>query len=723
MMGENGERIYTDSEVEHYTDERIKLFLEDCRDFSEDINNLSIELNDKDISKLNINSDINELIRNIRDLKKVRDNLDLYDENKKEINRVFDKLKKDFIDLKNKHIHVYNEKVDYINERINEFTKLDYNILSQDIKDLLQKLNPVNRCDVYIDRNWNQNRYLNTLEYDKLLEAYQNIELIEKKLNIKIEEPLDLFTSANYIDNFIKKIRKNINAEMSLTSINSNLDECVSLLERVEDLSIGYSNIKDKLSEDMLIKYDNKIEQFRESIKEIETLLIEKKNNLMYKSTYYDRLLIALDYIDSKHDMLLKKVLEYEGRCTEEVIKVFNNNLEKLFDVLFTIKNKISEHKDKGILNQEQLNNLDIKVSTIMEKCNNINIKLNDELVLLNEENKELHISRNVSKLDKLLTELDGRIKKIDGIIKDKDIRKEIDNLVKNREKDFKSFEHLLLYLRDKEPDRYEELKKQVDGLKERFDKICKNYYGKCPLMVKSTKEIKHLYKKHNKLGLISAGLSSLALLNSAFSLIPAIMYGNTIIGNSIPLFKGVFDFFNKILGGCIGAKINSLGIYRLANGTLLGASTATAALLKSLASFSGGVVAIMFPTFVPQIIFKIKQLTEKMKGYELKERLVNTYNTGREKVEDVTDEVRKKVYGTKVKIEEKKTARNYEYLYQEYLNSKMSIEEFCKKKDLTDTGRQWLELKEQRKNLLEEMKKQEKEKLRELIKESSVRR
>ena len=54
--------------------------------------------------------------------------------------------------------------------------------------------------------------------------------------------------------------------------------------------------------------------------------------------------------------------------------------------------------------------------------------------------------------------------------------------------------------------------------------------------------------KKYKKMGLISAGLSSLALLSSAFSLIPAIMHGNTVAGENIPLLKSLLNFFNKII-------------------------------------------------------------------------------------------------------------------------------------------------------------------------------
>lgn len=725
MMGENGEIIYTDEDMKQYNDEdSMKLFLEDCHDFEEDINNLSTDLNDKDISKLNINSDINELIRNLKYLKKFRDNITLYAENKKEINKVFDKLKKDLVDLKNKHIHIYNEKVDYLNDKINVYTnRLNTEVLSQDVKDILSKLSTIKRCDIYINGNWDQNDYLSTLEYDKLIEMDQNIKEIESKFNVKIDEPLDLFVKANYIDNAIKKIRVDLKEELSLPSINSNLDKCITLLERTEDLNISYNNILDKLSEAMIIKYDNKIEKFRNEIKEIENELLDRKNSLIKKPNHYAILFNRLDQINAKYDMLLKKISEYKGKCSEEVIKMFNTNLDILSKEMLDIKDKIKEYNDKKMLNQEQLNNIYKKVSDISEKHKDIDTKLNDELTILKEEDKELHISKNISKLDTSLTELDNKVNNIEGIIKDKDTRKEIDTIIKDREKDLKSFEHLLLYLKTNEPDKYEELKKQVDVLKNKFEETCKNYRGKCPLRVKATKEIKHLYKKHKKLGLISAGLSSLALLTSAFSLIPAIMHGNVIIGNAIPALKGMFNFFNKILGGCIGAKLNTSGVYRLASGALLNASTATTALLKSLASFSGGVVAMMFPTFVPQMITKIKELSEKIKNYELKERLVNTYQKGRKKVEDTTKEVKEKTYKTKVKIEnkieEKKTIRDYENLFIEYLYSDMSIEEFCKSKDLSDVAKQWLELKEQRKKIQEETKKQEQEKLKELIKEN----
>lgn len=717
MTEEIKESKHTNLDSANYPNENINLLLEKCEEFSKNVDTLSANLNEKNINGININSNINELIEKLKQIKKYKDNIPLSDEDRKKINKIFDKLRKDFVNLKNKHVHIYNEKVDYINERINSIIKeIDISTLLEEEKEAFNKLNTVNRCDIDIVRNWNQNRYLKTLDYSKLLQIYRSVEILELKLNIRIEEPLDLFASANYIENLIRKIRRNLNDDLSITDINYSLDTCITLFERIENLNIVYNNLLDKLSEKMIVKYRKKIENFKNEIKEIETKLLEKKNNLINKNNCYTIISNRLEQANNKYEILSKKILEYLGKCSEETIKACNFNLDELSKEMFNIKDDIIKSFNDKELNQEQLNNIYMKIHEIAEKHINIDTKLNDELVILREIDKELHIIKNISKLDNELTELSNKLNNIEGIIKDKSTRKEIDNIIKNKEKDIKSFDHLLLYMKDNEPDKYENLNNKITPLKNRFDEICKNYRSKCPLKVKTTKEINHLYKKYKKIGLISAGLSTLALLSSAFSLIPAIMHGNTVAGENIPPLKNLLNFFNKILGGCIGAKINNQGIYQLANGALLNAKTATTALLKSLATFSGGIAAAMMPTFVPQIITKIKQLIEKINNYELKERLVNTYEKGRKKVKDSTEQIKEKVHTIKIKKDIKIAEKNYEALFQEYLNSNMSIEEFCKNKNLTDKVRELLELKVRRNKILEETKKQEEEKIKELI-------
>lgn len=717
MTDEIKESKYTNLDSENYPNENINVLLEKCEEFSKNVDTLSANLNEKNINGLNINSNINELIEKLKQIKKYKDSLSLSDEDRKKINKIFDKLRKDFVNLKNKHVHTYNEKVDYINERINSIIKgIDINTLFEEEKEAFNKLSTISRCDVDIVRNWNQNRYLKTLDYSKLLEMYRSVEILEVKLNIRIEEPLGLFTSANYIENLIRKIRRNLNNDLSITDINSSLDTCITLFERIENLNISYNNVLDKLSEQMITKYGNKIETFKKEIKEIETKLLEKKNNLIKKNNCYTIISNKLEQVNNKYEILLKKILEYLGKCSEETIKAFNFNLDELSKEMFNIKDDIIKSFNDKELNQEQLNNIYMKIHEIAEKHKNIDTKLNDELVILREIDKELHITKNISKLDNELNELNNKLNYLEGIIKDKNIRKEIDNIIKNREKDLKRFEHLLLYMKDNEPDKYENLNNRITTLKNRFDEICKNYRSKCPLRVKTTKEIKHLYKKYKKMGLISAGLSSLALLSSAFSLIPAIMHGNTVAGEKIPPLKSLLNFFNKILSGCIGVKINKQGIYQLANGALLNAKTATTSLLKSLASFTGGIAAAMMPAFVPQIITKIKQLIEKIKNYELKEKLVKTYEKSRKKVKDSSEQIQEKIHTAKIKKDIKIAEKNYEELFQEYLKSNMSIEEFCKNKNLTDKVKEYLELKERRKQILEETKKQEEEKIKELI-------
>ena len=118
----------------------------------------------------------------------------------------------------------------------------------------------------------------------------------------------------------------------------------------------------------------------------------------------------------------------------------------------------------------------------------------------------------------------------------------------------------------------------------------------------------------------------TISLLFGVHSLIPAIMHGNVVVSSVFPSLKGMMNVFNKILGSVIGAKSTIYGDLRLANGVLLNVSSATTALLKSLAGFSVSAVSLISPVFIPKLISKIKNLVDKMKKSQLKEKLKNNY-------------------------------------------------------------------------------------------------
>lgn len=684
--------FYTDEELEIYDNyelmndvREMELFLEDCDDFKKDIVALSTSLNEDDINNLNINLDINLLINTIKELKEYKDNINLDDENRRYVNRKFDELKRELVVLKNKHIQRYNSKVDYINDRVNLLTnKLNREVLSNNVNELLKRLSLIDKCDVYIDGKWDQNAYLDDLDYFKLNELYNDVSEIEKKLKIKSGEPIELFSEWNYINKNIKNIEKLLdNEELSLVDVNEYLKKCNILLERVVDLELKLESMRNYISNEMFGLYNEKKNvKLRNDIKKLESSLLNRKNSLTSKNSYYKDILNQLNQINFEYDMLNRKLLEYNGELTTESIGVFNNMLDKLTKNLDIIRDNVKEYEEKNMLNVEQANNIYNKLVVIDDKHTKINSDVNYEPeVLKDDEQVEKQIYDKYLDVYQLLDELEVKVSKLGDKVTDKNVRNDISNLINKCNNYVEGYEHLLSYYnKTNQNSKYENAKVGLDRLKDRYKVVYDKYYSKCPLNVKSVRSIKNLYKKHPKLGLISGGLSALSLLFGVHSVIPAIMHGNVVVSNAIPALKGMMNVFNKILGSVIGAKSTMYGGWKLANGVLLNVNSAATSLLKSLAGFSVSAISLVSPAFIPELISKIKNLVDKMKKGELKEKLKDS------SVELKTKIVRKK--------EEKELKLYYQNLYNEYCNYvTLSLDDFCKKYKLNDDDKEILSL------------------------------
>ena len=70
MTEEIKESKFTNLDLENYPNENINIFLEKCEEFSKNVDALSANLNEKNINGLNINSNINELIEKLKQIKK-----------------------------------------------------------------------------------------------------------------------------------------------------------------------------------------------------------------------------------------------------------------------------------------------------------------------------------------------------------------------------------------------------------------------------------------------------------------------------------------------------------------------------------------------------------------------------------------------------------------------------------------------------------------------------
>jgi len=727
--------FYTDEELEVYDNymvmndvREMELFLEDCNDFMNDVLALSTSLNGDSLENININLDLYLLINTVKELKEYKDNINLDDDNRRYVNKKFDELKKELVILKDKHIQIYNSKVDYINERVRLLTtRLNRDVLSDNVNNLLNKISMMDKCDIHTDGDWKQNDYLDTLDYNKLNELYSNVSEVERLLKIKKNEPLELFSEWNYINKTINSLKYKVKKDnLSLIDVNTNMDLCNTLLERILNLDVKLESMRDELSKEMFARYTDKIVRLRNNIKNIQDVLMEKKNVLNSKSSHYTEIVSEIEQISSEYDMIDRKLLEYNGKLGFEAVGIFNGEIDKLAYRARTIIDRTLEHEKNGVLNKEQVDNIYNKLVLLADKHTKINTIVNFEPeVLKNDEEVNKNKKNKFNKFIRLLDELENKVSNLDDKVIDKDVRKDMSELIKKCDSYVDGFEHLLSYYnKTNRARKYEETKIEVDKLKERYKNICNKYYSKCPLRVKATRSIKNLYKEHPKIGLISGGISALALLFGAHSLIPAIMHGNFVIGSRVSALNGMMKVFNKILGGVIGAKSTIYGGWKLANGVLLNANSATTALLKSLASISVSAVSLISPLFIPELITKIKKLVDKIKKSELKEKL----NKGIKNVSDIGSIVKKNVVDTSVKvkqsavsvkekIEDNKNKRNlktyYDELYYEYSNSDgISLDDFCSQYELNEEGKDILYLMDE----VNKLKNEQENKLRVIL-------
>ena len=103
-------------------------------------------------------------------------------------------------------------------------------------------------------------------------------------------------------------------------------------------------------------------------------------------------------------------------------------------------------------------------------------------------------------------------------------------------------------------------------------------------------------------------------------------------------------------------------------------------------------------PAFIPELISRIKNLVDKMKKVELKEKLRDSYDGGIKKASDMTNKVKDSAVELKDKIvrkkEEKELKLYYQDLYNEYCNYvTLSLDDFCKKYKLNDDDKEILSL------------------------------
>lgn len=650
---------------------------------NEQINKLRDELN---AGKLKVNvqiRDIITLITKVRDLKK---DVIFSPEENTEFENKFNTLKLEFKRLKSRHIEKYNEKIGMINRRFKPFLQklLDRN-LDDKIKAEIKLVPILKKVSILAEnKDWRHNSYLDKLEYDKIELVEVMISQLENNLEIKnIDTTDEMQVIVDEVSEVLKIMEQKVDGELTIEENDKYLFECGTLLGRVLTLNTEHEKLRDKISTIAFSDFSNKIVNLQIRLDNVRQKLSRNKQ-MVNINNIYTTLIDELSVLEANYTELVEMFFETENKCTEYMVSVYKNFLKKFNkrfgDIVIRVQNSFND----GKINQQQLTNLNERMSTIIGIHTELKEKLDNEPVLKNGKKLDddffLSIENDLATLKKNILCLG------DGPVRDKGKRKNVEELINELNNSLEGLNTMLLRYSKIDNKTYEILKSKYNDYKNELEELNNSYSAKCPLVVRTIREAKPLYKKHKKLGLVSAGLASIALITSNYTLIPALMHGNAMLGGAVPVFKGMMGFFNKVLGSMIGASLGQNGAWVLATGTVLNGTVAVTSILKSLATIGVGAAALTAPLYVPQIISKVKELVEKIKAYDLKQKLSNTYQSGVKKLNQTVGK-------NESKVDKKDLKAYYDNLYVQYTsyNNGMSLSDFCKKNNLTSGDREVL--------------------------------
>lgn len=588
-------------------------------------------------------------------------------------------------ELKQHQIDKYNARVDSTNKMIEELRGL--NDLSEEVAMMVSELSNLSRCDVTINE-WRTIKYLDSIDYNKLVEVNKKIAEINSKRNVKEDNPekVNLESDICWIENRIRELGEEIKDDMSQEDIDRLKQNVLTINDRINDFDLKLKNNEDNISKDEYNKYFIRLNDAKGNLEDLKIRLngIFKDNDV---DNDFEELKAQLNTLESEVTSLTNLIEALYGNVLEGAVSIFEGKLNVFDGRLENLKKNIEESHTNGRLDENQYNQLMKKVSELENRLKFAHEKSKDPGMIKDADIFAM-LNGQIDGLEATLDKLEEQVDKLEKPIKDKETRKQIDAIIKRLEEEIKLIEKYLEVHKEEEPEKYKETKERLDQVKDRLDKVGKNYRKKCPLLVRGVKEAKNFFKKHKKVALIAAGLAAIALIHATVGpvLIPAIMHGNIMIAGTTPSLRGFIKFVNGILGSLIGASKDAKGIWSLANGVIINPSCAASSLLKGLAISGVGTTALVAP-----IIIAIKKLIEKMKVVDLKQKLSEGIMQGKEKVNNI-----KKKPNSTEKPSKKKSAkrvqRDIEGLISKFYKSGKSLDEFCEEYGLSEEDKQFLE-------------------------------
>lgn len=519
-------------------------------------------------------------------------------------------LKDSLKSLKMMQVIYYNINMDLINKRIDSLKNVDISKLSDDIVLLINSLDRIEK-DNYVVTDWKYGKHKN-IDYKRIEDIFNQVFSIEEQLGVDDN-------SSIYVDR-INEFKNTI--EVKINYVNrcfdnnyafdmNNLKKELSDLENYIYMFASFVTLNSyNISNSDFKLYSNDVRRFRKSLDYLNDKLIDGKT---YKGLM-ERLVTILNVISVRVNCFSRYVSVHCGNANDNIVRFDEQEFSYLENMVSRIKKDIFIRKNRLVKSQydrlieivEQLEDKLKKVKKMLDSKDMM--RVTDDYVVA------LH---NTKELKKQVYELEEKVRMMKKPINSNDMKvihsavgylmvkiAEIRDFVKGKESEKKYIDLL------------DDLKKY----EERINCLSDKCIVKKALKVKKVKSGEKVLKKHGKLLLLSAGLIAITLLLRKFLLVPAIMYSNVILGSVYPEFSVTTSFFNKILGGMIGASLSVDGIWVLSNGVLLSSSVATTSLLKGLVTGLVGAAS----SFVPILIILIKELVEKMKIKERKMKYSN---------------------------------------------------------------------------------------------------
>lgn len=570
-------------------------YLSEYREILKNIDKINSTLDkEESVEAINVHEEIVSCVNSFKEIKKI-DRFSLNQEEIEEIDKKNDEIKELIIKLKNKEIHKYNLQVEKLNKKI----KLLKSVSSLMNEEEVRELEIIKYCNAYISSDWKRNNYIHLLNYDKLVDVVNKLSYIEKKYNVKNNEPIDLGVKINYFVQLFEDVKKEIKDDISLVETKELLDKTMDIYGNIIDLDITsrmyYEN--GDISKATYSKFNHDTTKLSNESCEFILNLLSIKKDVDDRSNDYTVVLDKLDIVELQLNKLNESIEKNYGKCSSAILNRYKVYLEKIDLILSSIEKETNSIE----LNSEQKRRLFGKNGRF-EKVNNLFedfcSKLNDDPYILGD-NLDNYLDELMIEVEKDINTLNSIVNLLEKPVRNEKKKEKVEFLVSKIKTNIKHIQILM------SKSGKNDLKNDLKHQEEIFENVCRTYNGKCPLLVKKVKSASSVYKKYKKECLEISGLSSFSLLNNPV-LIPTIMHGNEVLQQRIPSLKSFTNLVNNVLGGVINARRNENGEWLLSNGYKIGPTVACTSLLKNMALSNSKLVSASH-------IQNIKNLMTKM--------------------------------------------------------------------------------------------------------------